>query len=265
MNDNTHSLLGPYVVGAVSADERALFEQHLDACADCRADVAALREATASLADAEATPPPSHPRARVLDQAHRTAQLPPQARTERGAGDSGHRAHDEQTPARPTPAGDVSGAGDASIGRMRRRWAGGLAAAAAVVAIAGVGIGVWGDGDEEPVAMDREIMKVTSAPDATSMDMDLGQSYLVMSDRMDSVVAMGHDAPMPTTGMEYQLWLVMDDGSSHADPTFIPSDDGDFVAMMHTGFEGVSGFAVTEEPMGGSEQPSAPPLATVDI
>jgi anti-sigma-K factor RskA len=97
------------------------------------------------------------------------------------------------------------------------------------------------------------------------MDLDLGQSYLVVSERMDSAVAMGHNAPMPTKGMEYQLWLVMDDGGTHPGPTFMPDDDGEFMAMMHTGFEDAAAFTVTEEPMGGSQEPSGAPLTRVDL
>ena len=65
-------------------------------------------------------------------------------------------------------------------------------------------------------------MMVASAPDAHAMDLALGQAHLVMSDKMGAVVAMGQDAPMPADGMEYQVWLMMDDGASMPGPMFMP-------------------------------------------
>ena len=39
MNDDIHSLVGAYAVDALDDAERARFEQHLAACAECRAEV----------------------------------------------------------------------------------------------------------------------------------------------------------------------------------------------------------------------------------
>jgi anti-sigma-K factor RskA len=239
MNDNAnaHALLGVYLVDALSAHERDEFEAHLATCEDCQSEVQSLRGVLAVMADAEATSPPAGMRAKVLAQADRTAQLPPLL-TQQGRGRS-----------RRLPLTRV------------------LTAAAAVVALAVVSIGVLmaSGGDSDAVAMEREVMMVASAPDAASMDLELGASHLVISKRMEAAATMGYGAPMPTKGMEYQLWLVMDDGSAHPGPTFMPTDDGDFMTMMHTSFAGVSGFWVTEEPMGGSDAPTGELLATVEI
>ena len=69
-------------------------------------------------------------------------------------------------------------------------------------------------------------MMVASAPDTASMDLDLGAAHLVVSERMGEVAAMRYGAPMPTKGMEYQRWLVMDDGSAHPGPTIMPNANG---------------------------------------
>ena len=42
-----HALVGAYAVDALDDVERAAFERHLAECADCRAEVAGLREAAA--------------------------------------------------------------------------------------------------------------------------------------------------------------------------------------------------------------------------
>jgi anti-sigma factor RsiW len=41
MTGSVHLLLGAYVLGGLSTDERRIFEQHLDGCARCRAELAA--------------------------------------------------------------------------------------------------------------------------------------------------------------------------------------------------------------------------------
>ena len=47
-----HTLVGAYVMDAVTADDRASFEHHLAGCESCQAEVRGLREATARLAAA---------------------------------------------------------------------------------------------------------------------------------------------------------------------------------------------------------------------
>lgn len=242
-NANTHALLGAFMVDAVTDRERAEFEAHLPSCDDCRREVESLRGVVAIMADAEAAAPPARLRATVMERVARTAQLPPTVGAH-GTDKVGVRRERRVTP----------------LARV-------LTAAATVVAIAAVGTAlvVVTGGEPQGTAMEREVMMVASAPDAASMDLDLGASHLVVSKRMGAVAAMGYGAPMPTKGMEYQLWLVMEDGSAYPGPTFMPTDDGDFMALMHTGFLGVSGFWVTEEPMGGSEFPTGAPLASVEL
>jgi anti-sigma factor RsiW len=41
MTGGVHLLLGAYVLGGLSTEERRLFERHLDGCARCRAELAA--------------------------------------------------------------------------------------------------------------------------------------------------------------------------------------------------------------------------------
>lgn len=257
MNDNVHGLLGPYVVDAVTDAERAAFEAHLPACEDCAAELAGLRDVTAALADAEAVAPPAALRARVLDEIARTPQLAPDDAGQAPADDAGQ-----------APADDLAGAREARHARSGHRWPRFVLAAASVAVLAGVGAfaGVVITERNAELAMEQDVMMVASAPDAHSMDLDLGTSHLVMSDRMESVVAMGEDCPAPQDGMEYQLWVVMEDGSKHAGPTFMPESDGHFMTMMDgMSMDGVTGFAITEEPRGGSEAPTGEMVAVVEL
>ncbi len=243
-DQSVHALLGPYVVDAVTDAERAAFEDHLAGCADCRAEVASLGDVTVTLADAEAVEPPAALKARVMQEIAHTPQLTP-------------------TPA-PAPAVDPGPAqGPTRLGGRRRRLWPALTAAAASVAVAAVGVALLVPRTDpaDTSAMEKDVMMIASAPDAHSMDLDLGATHVVVSERMDSVALMGTEAPMPTDGMEYQMWLMMDDGTTMPGPTFMPDSDGEVMTMMHASLDDVSGIAVTEEPMGGSSQPTSETLA----
>ena len=81
MNPDTHALAGAYAVNAVTQEERDSFETHLEQCPDCRAEVAELRAAAATLtSDVELAPPPAL-RASVLSAISQTRQLSPLTET----------------------------------------------------------------------------------------------------------------------------------------------------------------------------------------
>ncbi len=237
LEHQAHTLLAAYVLDAVDRDERAAVDAHLAECADCRADAAALRETVADLAEADAEAPPRAMRDAVLGRVAQTPQLPP----------------------------TVSQAPSSAPARRRPRRTAWLVAAAAV-AVTGIGA-AWGalGGDSASRTLERDVIAVASAPDAHTMELALGDSHLVMSDRMDEVAVMGHAAPMPAHGMEYQLWFVLQDGSYMAGPTFVPDDDGDVMTLADLHDETIMGFTVTEEPMGGSEAPTGDMVAEVSL
>jgi hypothetical protein len=45
----------------------------------------------------------------------------------------------------------------------------------------------------------------------------------------------------------------------------MPDADGEFMAMMHTDFDGVTDFEITEEPHGGSDAPTGEAVAIVSL
>lgn len=255
MNTDVHALIGPYVLSALTPEERDDFEEHLATCPACREEVTSLVDVTSTLADAEATAPPVSLRRAVLA----AASVTPQVRPASGMPDAGADA--AQNPPAEPPA--VS-----SLDERRRRRVPRLALAAASVlllALVGLGIGTALQTRSDTLAFEHDVMMVTSAPDAHSMDLGLGNAHLVMSDKLDAVVAMGQGAPIPKDGMEYQLWLVMDDGKAMPGPTFMPSNTGEFMTMMHTSLVGVVALAVTVEPHGGSLTPTSTPVAQVTL
>lgn len=234
--DGEHSLLGPYVVGAVDEEERTAFERHLNLCESCQVEAGELEEVAAALADAESVSPPLSLRANVMNEVARTAQVPPLLRS-------------------PTVAS-----------RRRLRWPVIVTAAASLIAVAGIGVayGVRDPGTDVS-ALERDIVMLSSAPDAHSMELGLGASHLVMSDHMDEVAVMGHEAPMPADGMEYQLWFVMADGQSVAGPTFMPDKHGDIMALSDADISHIASFSVTVEPHGGSPAPTGNVIAAIDL
>jgi anti-sigma-K factor RskA len=242
--EDDHSLLGPYAVGALDQAERAAFERHLASCASCSEEAAQLADAAASLADAAAVRPPVSLRATVFAEVARVAQATPSS----------------------APLAAATSATPRAVRVARRRWPLVVTAAASLVAIAGVGIAFGTrDSSEAVSALERDIMMLSSAPDAHSMDLGIGSSHLVVSSHMDEVAVMGHSAPMPADGMEYQLWMVMADGSAVAGPTFMPDKSGDIMTISAVDVDSVKSITVTEEPRGGSSSPTGEMVASLDL
>lgn len=135
-----HALSGAYAVDALDDHERAHFERHLAECADCQAEVASMREASATLADATSVAPPPALRDAVLAGISTVRPLPPLTA--------------------PTQLKE----------RRVRRFPALLAAAAAVVAF-GVGTTViLSDDDEQPPsAFDR----IVQADDVRRVSLEL--------------------------------------------------------------------------------------------
>jgi len=286
MSEHVHSLLGPYAVGALEPDERAHVERHVTSCADCRDELSSYLEATAALADAEATAPPASLRDRVMAEVAMTSQLPPRSADApvtdpiRVAEDYGRGPAADDAPA--TTAADAAAASAAGTSddladprerraqrRGVRRWLPALAGAAATVAVLAVGVFGFGLGrpsdDAAELALAKDVMMVEAASDATKMDMDLGNGQVVMSSRMDAVALMGRSAPMPDHGTEYQVWLILEDGSKVAGPTFMPDADGEYMAYVPSDLDGVVAIAITCEPPGGSAEPTTDVVSVVEL
>ncbi len=247
MTNNPHALTGAYLLDALDATERASFEVHLATCEDCRTEVASLEEAVVRMALAEAVTPPPSMHDDVMARIARTPQAPP-------------------SPERPVPlpAGVTSLAG-----RRRRapRWP--AIAAAAAVLVVGVAAGSTVLNDRRHVlqveAAQATVLRIMSAPDAVSHDVDLGAAHVVMSAEMGAAALMGQDVPMPTDNdMVYQVWMMHSDGSSAPGPTFMP-EHGDVTAIVKGDLSDVYELMVTVEPHGGSTVPTGQTVTTIEL
>lgn len=74
---DVHALSGAYALDALTPQEAAAFEVHLESCESCRTEVRSLREASAALADDVAEAPPEHLRGSVLAAIGTVRPLPP--------------------------------------------------------------------------------------------------------------------------------------------------------------------------------------------
>ena len=235
MSDDIHALSGAYAVDAVDDIERASFEKHLGACAECQAEVASLRETTAVLAETTLAEPPAELRNRVLAGIATVRPLPPVT---------------------PEPA--------VAEARPRRRLR--LAAvAAAVVVVGALGVGAaitqpWSDDTSQPnlSAADR----VLTAPDAQSATMEFAngaQATVTHSDSVGQAVIQTSQMPPPPVGMVYQLWL--DQPDAGLTPAGLMPADTDQPFVLEGDAATAKGAGITVEPEGGSPHPTSKPIA----
>lgn len=226
-----HALVGAYAVDALDDVERAAFERHLAECADCRAEVDGLREASSVIGSSVAHEPPSALRDRVLADIATVRPLPPLT-----------------TPARQRAA--------------RFRPALVAAAAAVVIAVAG-GIVVaepWADDTSQVqlTAADR----IRAAEDAEEFDLRLdggAAATVIRSKSLNQAVLVTEDMPAAPDGKVYELWL------DHEEVGMVAAglmEDGDDEIVLTGDPATAIGFGITVEPDGGSKEPTVEALVT---
>ena len=293
MNDGmTHEqareTLEALALDALDASERDAVMAHLATCATCQSELAALENTAGELAYA-AAPLPMPPaqrdriRARLLARAGADresgdplAAMAPPLRVE----PSPPRTRADVTPIR-TPAPARRSFGPAS-------W---MAMAAGIVAI--LGVGAFLDARRERDALRETLVAVRNANGIQRGVLDSMRATLASRDRMitnligpqvavmtlastnpsaptgrmfwdqqhDAWTFVAHHVPMPKAGRTYQLWLVTPTAKISAG-TFTPSRDGE--VMMQATYalpkDSLAAVAVTDEPMGGSPEPTTQPF-----
>lgn len=234
MSDDLHSLSGAYVLDALTDEERADFEVHLDRCPTCRDEVASLREVTPLLAETVATEPPPSMRADILARARETRQEPPDLPEE---GDA--------PLAQPTPL------------RRRRRWVALAAAAALVVG----GVTTWQVVDEATTSTSEQVAEAGDAQSWRAETADGATVVVTRSEDVGRTVLRVDGLDDPGEGRAYQAWL-QDDAGELA-PAGMMSGDGDMV--LEGDAMDAKGVGVSVEPEEGSPQPTTDPIALVEL
>jgi anti-sigma-K factor RskA len=258
MNDDLHSLASEYVVGALADDEAQRFEAHLETCADCRAEVAEMRDVAVQLSAAVATDPPPRLRAAILEQIANTAQDAPP-----GAGVT-------------AAAGGASGASNVipmQRSPQRTRIAGLLAAAALLVAVAMGGWAIHSHNEaqqataakEHANAQAQQLTQVLAAKDVQTASGDFGtggNGTVVVSKSQRSALLVTSGLPTLPSDKVYEAWTIKQ--SPRPAGTF---SAGSAQSVLSLPAEAVTAdqVAVTVEPSGGSSKPTTNPVFAVTL
>jgi anti-sigma-K factor RskA len=216
----------PYVLGALSGEENDAFRRHLDSCAICREEVAALRVVAAALpAAAPQLTAPGALKRRVMAAVYedqRQAEAPAQRRAAR----------------RPAP---------------RRPWLrpgfAGVAVAAALIALAVIALAPGGG------AGVRVIRAQVLAPRASAqLRLSGGHAEL-------SIAGLPQTAP----GRVYEVWVKGAGQPRPTDALFTVTSGGQATVEVPGGVSGVREVMVTSEPRGGSRLPTSAPVIVARV
>lgn len=222
-----HALSGAYAVDALDDLERARFEAHLSACAECQAEVSSLQDAAALFSATSEVAPPAAMRARILADIKTVRPLPPVvARLE---------------------------------ARRPRRWTG-MIAAAAVLGVLGGGVTVWqqqSDPTTPSVAKLSAARQVMAAADAVRVAKDLGNNGTIKVYRSESLgkaALVTQGLPAAPEGKVYQLWL--QNAAGHMVQAGFVTGSGHQEAVFGGDANTAQGVGISVEPAGGSAQPT---------
>jgi hypothetical protein len=248
-----HTLVGAYVLDAVSDADRADFERHLLACQECRDELRGLREASSRLAAAAAVDPRPELRGPTIAAAPRIRQIPP--------------AVDDAQPARfawrrlARPAGLRS-----------RPWLAAVAVAvAAVLVVAAVGLGLHlGSMQRRLAAQERRdtaITAVLGAHDAIALKAAVrtgGTATVVMSHRARALVFTASGLTRLPGFRAYELWLA---GPAGVTPAGVlpAARDGMSGPMVVGQLAPGDHLELTVEPVDGSRRPTSAPVVRMGL
>ncbi|HEV8510524.1 MAG TPA: anti-sigma factor [Gemmatimonadales bacterium] len=240
------ALAAPYALDALDGDDRAAFEAHLAGCEQCRVEVASFREVAGQLAlVAPAVEPAPGLRDRVIAEARRVRLLASRI---------------------PRPASRIP-------------W---LAAAAALVLALAAGYGYWRErGDrralEQAVLLARDSLAARDSLLNAVLAPNVGTANLAATGKPPSarlfwnparrvVVIAVFDLPPAPAGRTYQLWGIATGKAPVSLGVFNPGPNGRLTTALAVPAELVFQVtAVTEEPAGGSPQPTQTPFLIGEV
>ncbi|MCW2785478.1 MAG: hypothetical protein JWP74_1995 [Marmoricola sp.] len=230
-----HALSGAYAVDALDDLERARFETHLAACAECQAEVAGLQDTTLLLAGLSDTAPAPELRAKILADIKTVRPLPPVL-------------------ARITPP-------------RQRRWTN-LVAAAAVLGVIGGGTAIWQNTHQPTSSTPSNVQadRIMQAADVQLFNAKVGQNAsasLFRSKEIGKAVIVTRDMTAAPSGRVYELWLRDKTGSLR--PAGLMTGRGNAEVVLTGDAVDATGAAVSVEPAGGSKSPTTSPIAIFDF
>ena len=250
-----HTLVGAYVLDAMSEADRASFERHLPTCEQCQQDVRGLREAAARLAEASAVSPRPELRDQTLRAAAMIRQQPPLVVSQKRAFLAGRRWHISQ------PAG--AGA---------RPWLARVALTAAVVlaitaSVFGLHLSSMQGRLSAAEQRDAAIATVLGAHDATTLTAKVstgGRATVVMSHRERALVFIASGLTRLPAAQAYELWLMSPTGVTPAG-MLPPARKGMSGPMVVYKLAPGEQLALTVEPATGARHPTSVPVVLVAL
>lgn len=228
-----HALSGAYAVDALDDLERARFEEHLAACAECRAEVHSLQDATLVLSELSEAAPPAALRAKVLAEIKTVRPLPPVvARLER---------------------------------RRPRRWTNLVAAAAVLGVLGGGAIAVQQFTQDSSSQLDQASRVLTAADvKHVSVEFTSGASATVSrSESEGRAVLVARDMRRAPSGRVYQLWLQK--GGEMVSAGLMTGGAETSTVVLDGDANDATAAGITLEPEGGSTAPTSEPIALFDF
>lgn len=236
--DHPRDGLAAYALDAVDGAERRAIESHLALCLSCRRELAAHEEVLSRMVVDERPP------ATVWDQI--AAQTQPEPQAVAPEADQPRPAHDGVVPLATLES--ARHRRDEPRARPRRRLAGALAVAAAVVAVAGIGTVVVnemvGDGGGQEVEVVAETVGVIAGD-----GVELAE---VTVDEQGAAYVQFTGASTLDADHTYQLWST--DGAEPVSLGVLGTGSDREVEVTLP--EGTTRVAISEEPAGGSIQPT---------
>ena len=242
-------LLAGYALGALDSADAAIVEEHVEECADCRAELAAYEPVRESLAlSVDQVAPPPGLRSRALSAATRD--------------------------------GEAAGSGSPGAGRVSRRqgsllrgprWLYGVAAAFGALAI---GLGAWNFALIQEMYRDQDVLAASQLAEmAEASDLQMirfegvaGGTLMATADGRRAYVSLLGLPPLPAD-RAYQIWIMDMEGGAESAGMLKPDARGvgSIWIDLPNGLPNVSLVGVTEEPVMGSDHPADEKLCIAEV
>jgi anti-sigma-K factor RskA len=261
----------PYALGALDDDERASFEQHLATCEQCAAEVRELQEVAGLLATAaKPVAPPPALRDRILADARAVRPISAAPRPQAVAA--------PQVDAYPRT--EVRG----SV-RSRHSLVPWLAAAAAIIVAVSLSMRSRSELNATRAGLEQQLASLRAKLDSTGIALANRDSLIAnlvgpdvqavsvsgtgpqpsakyfLDKRASRIVFVANALPPARAGRIYQLWGIEAGRSPVSLGTFNTDSSGRTIASVSVppGLR-IAVTAVTDEPSGGSAQPTTTPF-----
>jgi hypothetical protein len=244
MMDRDHTTyreeIGAYLLGALTDDEREAFEQHLQDCLECRAEIEELRPAADALPrSVEQVEPPASLKTSLMEIVEREAR-------EAAAGEG------EQTWAAPPARSRPPLRERLRLPSLRPA----LVVGALVLGLA-VGFAVAQLGGDEGARTVAATVDQNRIPQG-------GGDLRIEGDGEDGAILRVNDMPDLRGRQVYQAW-VQRNGMVIPQPTFEVGPDGSGAVAVPEDLSDAQAVLVTREPRGGATAPSEQPILSVPL